>query len=383
MSKEKVVVIGGSGFYGRYLVADLIRFTTAQILVASRHPVNDWNLPERVQTAVCDIRDLAGLERLMENCAVVIHCAGPFHSASLNPLRAAINTGTHYVDIAEVRSYLQEVKRLEGPIRAANISVLSGLSVVPALEALVAELFRPCFDTLASIRTFAAPDTRKHRGEAMFQTMLAGVGQPFWQPGEGKPRLVYGWTEPEWVEFPPPLGKRLTYLVLEMADLDLLPELFGAQTVEFKAGVEWTFLNRLLGLAAQVRKVTGYPHWETLSPLVRFFSWLVGRLGKDEGGVIFELGGLCNNASVTHRLAVVARRDGGLIPSVLASLATAHLLTGHLLMKGIVPVHQWIQPTVLLAELQSRGLEIWWQSPDRPNWRRFDFSEFESYQREQ
>jgi hypothetical protein len=107
---------------------------------------------------------------------------------------------------------------LDEPIRRAGIAVASGMSVAPAMEALFAEMLRGRSDSLTSVRTFAAPDTRKHRGRAMFHTMLTGVGRPFRQPGDGnlrqsrkpgrqsrKPgRQVRGWTEPEWVEFPPP-----------------------------------------------------------------------------------------------------------------------------------------------------------------------------------
>jgi hypothetical protein len=185
-------------------------------------------------------------------------------------------------------------------------------------------------------------------------------------------RAVRGWTEPEWVEFPPPLGRRLTYLVLEMADLDLLPELFAVQTVEFKAGTEWPLLNRLLGAAARIRTLTGHPDWERFTPMIRGFSWLAGRLGKDEGGVIFEVGVLLQGRPVTQRVAVVARRDGGLIPAVLASIATARLLSGSLTTKGILPIHRWITSAELVRELQARGLEIWWQPRGAKEWQPFE-----------
>ena len=381
MREEKVLVIGGGGFYGRYLVADLVQHTNAEIVVASRHPPATWDGLDRVRSKVCDLRDLATLERLANDCRLVIHCAGPFQQLLLNPLHAAIHTKSDYIDIAEDRNYAKQVLVLTEEIRRAGITVLSGLSVAPAMEALFAEMLRSCFDTLVSVRTFAAPDTRKHRGMAMFHTMLTGVGKPFWQPGNGKLRRVRGWTEPEWVEFPPPLGKRLTYLVLEMADLDLLPELFGVKTVEFKAGTEWQLLNRLLNMAAHIRRVTGYPNWENFTSLIRAFSWLVGRFGKDEGGVIFEIRGFRNGTLTTHRIAVTARRDGGLIPSILAGIAAWKLFSGQLTQKGLVPVHQWITSEELVAALKTRGLEIWWQPPEASAWQAFDFSDYRTYQK--
>jgi hypothetical protein len=155
--------------------------------------------------------------------------------------------------------------------------------------------------------------------------------------------------------------------------------LLGVKTVEFKAGSEWPFLNRLLGAAARIRTSTGHPDWERFTPILRTFSWLLGRLGKDEGGVIFEIRGLLKGSSITHRMAVIARQDGGLIPAVLASMATTKLLSGSLKMKGIVPIHKWIPSTELIRELEARGLEIWWQPHGAKEWRRFDFSDFDLY----
>lgn len=236
------------------------------------------------------------------------------------------------------------------------------------MEALFAQLSltNSLLDSIQSIRTFAAPDTRKHRGQAMFHTMLLGVGQPFLVPRRGRPTPVYGWSEPEWVEFPPPIGRRLTYLVLEMADLDLLPALFNAQTVEFKAGTEHSLLNKLLGLAATIRARTGRPQWQRFTSLVRALSWLAGRLGRPEGGVIFEITGRRNNALTTSRFALMDDKDGGRIPSILAGMAIVEILNGRLTQPGLHPIHTWITPQHLLNAFTQRGLQLWFQSPNSP-----------------
>ncbi len=367
-AEKNVLVIGGSGFYGRYLVHDLLQFTDSNITIASRTPSRDGFPASRVNIVACDLNDLPHLERIVQGHDLVIHCAGPFQYLPLNPLHAAIRTSTPYIDIAEDRIFARRVRLLSDEIQSAGIPVMSGISVAPAMEALFASLVLPHVDQLTSIRTFAAPDTRKHRGKAMFHTMLIGVGQPFLQPRNGAPATVHGWTGPEWVNFPPPIGRRLTHLVLEMADLDLLPELFGIGTVEFKAGTEHVVVNRLLNLLARIRAKTGRPHWERFTPLVRAISWLVGRAGKDEGAVFFEIGGVRSNEEVMHRIAVVATRDGGLIPSVLASIAAQKVLQGQISHKGIVPIHTWITPQELLEELEKRDLCLWHQQQNEEEW---------------
>lgn len=355
---KRVLVLGGGGFYGRYLVNDLLRFTDAEIVVASRTPPTAWPQEPRVSLARCDVSDAAALDRVVAGVDVVVHCAGPFHTLPLGPLHAALRAGVPYVDIAEDRAFLHAVHDLEAA-RQSSGAVMSGLSVSPGMEALFGQRLATRFDRMTSLRTFAAPDTRKHRGPAMFNTMLTGVGAAFQQPRDGTMRTVHGWTEGEWVEFPPPVGKRLTYLVLEMANLDLIPALLGVGTVEFKAGTEWPSLNRMLNAAARIRAATGHPAWERMTPLVRGFSWLVGRVGKDEGGVIFEGTGLVNGETQRHRIALMGERDGGLIPSVLAAIAVARLLTGELQAQGLVPLDGWIAPGSLLRELTRRSLAVW------------------------
>lgn len=358
---RRVAVVGGSGFYGRHLVADLLRFTDAQVLVASRRAPQRLRPTDRVVPIACDLRNPHALREAIRGSAVVVHCAGPFQHLPLEPLRAAIATGVHYVDISEDRAYRQQVLAMDTKARAAGIVVLNGASVVPGMQALVTELLRPRFDELLAVRGSAAPDTRRHRGHAMFHTMLLGAGRPFQAPRNGLPVRVYGWREPEWFDFPPPVGRRLHYLVLEMADLDVLPELFGVGTVTFKAGSEFPLLNRLLGGAAALRAHTGHPRLEAYTPLVRGLSWLVGRFGNDAGGVIFEVTGRRGGTPQRQAIAVVAEHDGGRIPAVLAGTAVQELLAGRLAAPGVADLRSWLPQSRLIRGLVRRGLRLWWR----------------------
>jgi hypothetical protein len=371
-----VLVLGGGGFYGRYIVSDLLRFTDAHLTVASRQPPQDLGLDDRVNIVHLDIQDYEPLKDLVASYDVVIHCAAPFHYLPLNPLYAAIETGTDYIDISEDRVFACEIRKLREQINMSGITALNGISVSPGMEVLFADMFSVLYEELLSVRTFAAPDTKKHRGQAMFHTMLTGVGRPFSQLRNGEFANVYGWTEPEWLQFPPPLGRRLTYLVLEMANLDLVPELFNVHTVEFKAGTEHHFLNRILGFAAVVRMRTGVPNWERFTTPVRALSWLFGRFGLDAGGVVFEISGRANELRRTDLISVIAENNGGLIPSVLAGIATQELLSGRVGSAGLVPLDSWLSSDQLIVELLRRELKIWWLPHGEHSWRIFDLAEF-------
>jgi saccharopine dehydrogenase-like NADP-dependent oxidoreductase len=176
---SRVVVFGGTGFFGRYLVEDLLAHTDATITVASRH-TRDWFEHERrVVFAPCDVYAYETVRSLVDRHDLVIHCAGPFQYLPLHPLSAAIELRRNYIDLSEGREFYRRVGALERQIDLARITVLTGISIVPALQMLLVEIVRPLLDTLTIIRTHLAPGTYRNRGPAMFHTMLMGVGTPF------------------------------------------------------------------------------------------------------------------------------------------------------------------------------------------------------------
>lgn len=368
-STQRILVVGGSGFYGRYVVRDLLATTKADIVVAGRRPATSFE-GGRTSVRVADLRRVELLRDAAHDVDLVIHCAGPFTDLPLAPLDVAIELGIPYVDIAEDRAFVRAVRDRHEAAIAAGIPVLTGSSVSSAMEALAVRYLRGAFKDLVRLRTYAAPDTKHHRGPAMFATMLTGAGRPFEHPTANHGGDASGWTEPEWIELPEPVGRRLTYRIHDVADLDLIPEMFGIEDVAFKAGSEWPILNALVGLAAQIRIRTGHPDWRRATVPARALSRLAGRFGRPEGGVAFELTGRRAGDVAMRSLAIVSATDGGAIPSLLATMAADVLLSGRFTRAGVAEVGGWIDPADWLAGLARRGLSIWERSDRREAWRR-------------
>jgi hypothetical protein len=367
MSGERIVVVGGNGFFGRYLVDDLLRHTDARIVAVGRRSPSGRHGDRRVEYESADLRDRPRLRRIVAGAALIIHCAGPFGRLPLEPLDVAIECGAHYVDIAEDRAFGRAVRERDRAAHAAGVAVLTGSSVVPAMEALVLRWGSRAFGPIAGLRTFVAADVRRQRGVALVETMLADVGRPFERLRAGRMGEAHGWTEPEWIAFPPPIGRRLTHLVGEMADLDVLPTHFGLDTIELKAGSDLTLVNRALGLAGAIRARTGHPAWERAASLVRAVSAPAGRFGDDAGATMFEL-----TMARDRRVEAVAfstERDCGRIPVAVAGLAAEELLGGRVRSRGIVPAEVWVTPERFIEGLRQRGLSVWHRPDGQPAWR--------------
>jgi short subunit dehydrogenase-like uncharacterized protein len=98
-----VLVIGGTGVFGRLIVADLLTHTSLSVAVASRHGVapRGW-LPGsegRLASYRLDARHEHAVQSAIvrSQVRVVVHAAGPYALIGDAPLRAALGAGIRYV----------------------------------------------------------------------------------------------------------------------------------------------------------------------------------------------------------------------------------------------------------------------------------------------
>lgn len=365
--RPTVVVFGGYGFFGTILVRDLLATTRANIIVVGRRLQNRVTDP-RITFVRADINDLSATQPMLVGASVVVHCAGPYQVLPLNPLLGAIAAGAHYVDLAEDRRFVRRVAEHDEAARRAGVAIMTGMSVVPGLAAVLAQSALEHFDELQSVRTFIAPGTRGSRGSATLRTLLFSAGRCFQVVRDGRDRPIHGWSEPEWVEFPPPVGWRRQYLAMETADLDLFPDYFGVRRVEFKAGSEFASLNRCLAAGAWLRAHTGLPPLERCSGMLQRALSIFGSLGTDRGGVLVEVTGTKSGRPTEWQIAVVAEQHGERIPSIPAAVATGALLRGEVAHRGVVPLHDWITPARMFECLAERGLRVWSRSAAGHPW---------------
>ena len=94
-----VVLYGATGYTGRLVAEELARRRLPHVL-SGRDPVKLARLGEQHQapTEAVALDDDPGLRDLLADASVVINCAGPFTLAGDAVARAAIESGTHYVD---------------------------------------------------------------------------------------------------------------------------------------------------------------------------------------------------------------------------------------------------------------------------------------------
>jgi short subunit dehydrogenase-like uncharacterized protein len=131
-----IAVYGATGFTGRLVAAELRR-RGAELVLSGRNPAKLEILAEEIggaETKTARLDDPASLRDLLEPCAAVISCAGPFRLHGEPVLAAAVETGTHYLDTTGEQPFMRMVfDRYGAPAERAGAALVTamGFDYVP------------------------------------------------------------------------------------------------------------------------------------------------------------------------------------------------------------------------------------------------------------
>jgi hypothetical protein len=347
---QRVLVVGGSGYFGSLLVEELLLRTKAEIAVGGRH--FDGPPGPRLTRRFVDLREPASVEAGLEGITVAVCAAGPFQDLPTTLLKHCLERGIPYVDLADDRDF---VRRARGVVEAKGprAAAAPGWSAVPALSALLARLAADELETVETIRIQIAPGNRAPRGRATVASLLHSAGRPFTVWDGGGWRTVTGWSEPETFSFGPPIGPRAGYLV-DVPDHELLPPLFGGARVEFRAGSELPLLNGAMSFLAGLARSGWIADWEPWIPALRTAMSAFGRLGDDSGALGVEVEG----GGRRRRATIIASSRGQRIAALSAALLVERLLDGRARWTGLVPLDRWLTREELESACAARGLEL-------------------------
>jgi saccharopine dehydrogenase-like NADP-dependent oxidoreductase len=327
-----VLIIGGYGFFGGRIASALARNPAIRVLIAGRSVESGRRMAQALGLKEDQaVRVDAGSPQLREvlsalQVRTVIHAAGPFQGQDYGVARAAIDAGSHYIDLADGRGFVTGIVKLDAAAKERGLTVVSGASTVPALSSAVVDKYLPEFQRLQSIRIGISSGARAP-GLATVRGVFSYGGKPIRTLQDGSWVRAYGWRELERHRFPFPLGRRWLG-TCEVPDLDILPRRYPTvRTVSFKAGFAGDTGHLLVwALAGLVRM--GWMNSMTVfaSPLNRISRW-IEPLISDKGGMFVALEGIGSDGR-PHRMTwnLIAEHNHGPIIPCGASIVLANKL---------------------------------------------------------
>ena len=288
---KRVLIVGGAGVFGRRLAEGLRETTNADLIIAGRSRARAEAAALAVgahEAAVLD-RETATPEEL---CALkadlIIDAAGPFQGADLRFARAVIQSGAHYLDLADARDFVAAFPSLDALAREKGVAAISGASSTPALTHAVLDELRAGWTRIDIIRAGIAPANQMDRGPAVMKAILTWVGAPVRVFEDGAWRTRRGWSDCGLINVPM-LGKR-RFALAETPDLDLIPARYAPRDAAlFMASLELWLMQRGMEFVGASRRFGLNPL--TLAEPLRFAGEALGPFGSDRGGMIVEVFG--------------------------------------------------------------------------------------------
>ena len=360
---QRILVLGGYGFFGARICAALARNPRVQLVIAGRHADKATALAyqlglraENARAIDCTSPQFAPMLRKL-GITTLIHTAGPFQNQNYAVAQAAIQAGANYLDLADGRDFVGGVGRLDAAAKQANVGVVSGVSSLPALTTAVVDRYLPEFSRLDTVRSGITSGALVP-GIATLRAVLGYVGQPFRVLEKGQWNVEYGWLDTVEHEFPKPVGSRPLGRC-DVPDLDLLPKRYPTlRSASFHAG----YASRTAhGVTEWIAKRVRDGRMKSALPfaalMYRVARWLQP-IASDRGAMFITMEGVDPDGdalSLTWNL-VARENDGPNIPCAAAIALASKLAAGQTLPPGAYPCMGLLTVEELLEPL--KGLSI-------------------------
>lgn len=356
---DKVLILGGCGRIGSSVAQDLATHTDAEIIVTARQKPNRKLPHEQWQFLALDLNNITDLEQAIDNCNLVIHCAGPFHYRDGRVLKTCIKKGINYLDVSDHRSFYEKVIKYKNEAINAGVTAILNTGVFPGISNSMVRLSVEQLDRAEKIHLSYVVAGSGGAGVTVMRTTFLGLRTPFSAWLDGRWQEVLPYTEREVIEFPQPYGKTGVYW-FDVAETCTFAYSFPVDTVITKFGSVPDFYNHLTWITAHIFPTA----WVASSQGIEFFSYVSYLMtvitDKFSGiGVAMraEITGQKDGKQAKHCTTMVHKNTATAAGYGTGSIAQL-LLKGRLHKPGIYPVEQ-VLPTSLFQEaMASRGVEI-------------------------
>lgn len=355
----KIVVIGGYGDIGSYIVEKLVENSSHQITIAGRNLKKARSLCGTFKGYVgalrVDVDEKPTLTGAFENFDLVINCAGPFYKYAANVATAAIETKTHYIDICDDADPLPKLFALDSAANRAGVTVLTGMGWNPGISNLAARLGANLLDEVDDVKIAWAVGSGDSKGRAALAHTLHGITGEIPMIRDGKQVMLPAWSEMELVEFPAPLGEVPEFLFGHPEPLTL-PGAITAKNIEVRGGISPEWNNRALRIIRSLGLTSSPARVDSTAGFIHRVQKLFSVGGVKHSGLRIDVVGK-KDEQERHLVFNMLDRIRPLTGTPCA-LGALMLLEGAITRRGVVAPEMCIDPVQFFDRLSDEGIKI-------------------------
>ncbi len=277
-----IAVYGATGYTGRLVAAELRR-RGADFVLAGRNEAKLEIVAEDVGGApfrAVRLDDAAGLRDLLEPCAALISCAGPFLRYGEPVLSAAVETSTHYLDTTGEQPYMRKVFEVYGPRAERNgVAAVTAMGFDYAPGDMIAALTARELEVVDEITlAYCVRGFGASRGTMITALGVMGGADVEWREGRLEP-ASRGVGRGSW-DFPEPIGRQ-RMVRYPAGEHITVPRHVRARQVRTMLCASTVAPHPRLGIAVPLAMTP--LQIASRTPLRRAFAAAVGRLPEGPG----------------------------------------------------------------------------------------------------
>jgi saccharopine dehydrogenase (NAD+, L-lysine-forming) len=376
------VLLLGYGNTGSVIARDLASTSEANIVVADKRPLKTKQLADeigsdKVTAEQVDVTDQNGLTKLLrKGFDVVVNST--FYQFNVNVMRAAIESGVHYLDLGGLYHVTLKQLELDEKAKKAEITAILGCGCAPGITNILTMHGANKLDKVHSVYMYSGTNVfKKITGVKIayaVPTLLDELTMNAHPYKNGKVVEVSPFSEEESLRFPEPIGGVKAYTVIH-SEPATIPRTIdkGIKNAVFKIIISPVAVLKLkmldeVGLTSKgtidIKGVSTSPR----EFLERYFGSLprpkvkkgdevhivrVDVIGEKDGGEARCTFDVINDSKPEWNAS-----SSGFVTGVPASIIAQMLARGDIQLKGVLPSEMCVKPEPFIAELKKRGIKI-------------------------
>jgi saccharopine dehydrogenase-like NADP-dependent oxidoreductase len=378
----RILVLGGAGAMAQVVIRDLLenhkvrKVGIADLRINQAQSVARTLRDDRAIPLSVDANDAPSLRKLMRDSDVVVNCM--WYQLNLQVMRAAIETGIHYLDLGGLYHMTKRQLEMNESARNADVCCVLGIGSSPGIMNIIGAYAASKMDEVETMRLRSASKSAlKETGEFQVPFSIRTILDEFTIPPiilrDEEIREVPPLSQKETFSMPDPIGKAEGYYTIH-SELATMPKTLGKKikNMDFIVAYSPTFTATVsslvkLGLATkQPVKIHGHE----ITPY-DFLSAMIDKLPKSNEPDLdmdvqrVEAVGTIADKPATVTVDAISRANekwkigGGTIgtgspPSIIAQW----LASGQIKHRGVLPPESCIEPTAFFEALRTRGITV-------------------------
>jgi len=348
-----ILVVGGYGVVGRLVAASLAPRFPDRVVIAGRDARRAQEFAESLAYGVrarrFDVNEPAQHADALRGVGTVMVCV-----AQREPrlLRAAIEEGLRYTDIAPRLPFWTGVEELHQRALQTGACVLLGAGLSPGISNMMARKLSDLAGPIESIETSILLSIGDEYGADSLVHLLESLKQPFKLFRDGRYQSALAFSDGARVAFPG-LGPRTGY-VFPWSDVVYYPKTLGARTAVGRLAIEPRWANDLLRALVRAGAPSWLEHQGTLAGPRRAVDWLKRILS---GGDHFALQVRVEGAGKVAAMSIAGRKQAAIAAASAAELCRM-LATNEVCSPGVWLPEQIVSPEPFFAALELHGWRV-------------------------